>query len=462
MRTGGAICGDELHRETELIVGPKSSGRVCILGAGLAGLSAAYRLGRRGYEVVVLEAAPEVGGLASSYEIDGTPVERYYHFICRGDSDLVELVHELGIGDRLHWRSSRTSFLHDGVLYGFGSPIDLLHFSPVPLGQRLRFGLNVIRSRYRRTWQQLDGVSASSWLKQQIGERAYQVIWDPLLRIKFGDDHHSVSAAWIWHRIHRIARSRKTPWGKEKLGYLERGSSTVIDALIERLDAMPSVSHRRSSPVERIHLRDGRAVAVSVAGDEQPLECDAVVSTVALAMLPRIVPELDADYLRRVSSIEYLGVVCCLLVLRRPLTNSFWVNINDRRIPFNGVIEYTNLNPVPGLGGRSVAYVPHYLRTSHERFGYDDDRLRAEVVAGLELVNPDFDESWIERFLVSRSAHAQAICTVGFSELVPAHETPARGLYVTDSAQFYPEDRTISAAIRLGRRVAELIIEERR
>jgi protoporphyrinogen oxidase len=288
------------------------------------------------------------------------------------------------------------------------------------------------------------------------------VIWDPLLRIKFGDAHDTVSAAWIWHRINRIARSRRTMWGGEQLGYLELGSSTVIDALLERLRRMPNVTVRCSSPVERILTEHGRVAGVAVADDAAPIPCRWVVSTVALALLPRIAPDLEPAYSRRLAAIEYLGVVCCLLVLRRPLTDSFWTNVNDPRIPFNGVIEYSNLNPLPTLGGRAVAYIPHYLRTSHPRFAMTDDELRAESVAGLKLVNPEFEESWIDRFEVSRARHAQAICTVGFADLVPEHATPVAGLLVTDSAQFYPEDRTISAAIRLGREVAEMIDREAR
>jgi protoporphyrinogen oxidase len=427
------------------------------MGAGLAGLSAAYELGRKGHEVLLLESGSEIGGLAASIQVDGTPIERFYHFICRGDSDLIDLASELGIGHRLSWRSSRTAFLYEGELFGFGTPADLLRFRPVPPLERLRFGLNIIRSRYRRSWRQLDGLSASSWLRREIGDRAYEVIWDPLLRIKFGDAHESISAAWIWHRINRIATSRQSFLGREQLGFLEMGSETVIDALVDRLESFPKVRLRTSAEVERVHLDEGRVVGVSVAGEPETIPCRYLLSTIALSQLPRIAPALDESYCRGLESIEYLGVVCCLFILRQRLTETFWININDRRIPFNGVIEYTNLNPVPALGGRSVAYIPHYLRTSHPRFGFDDETLLAESIAGLRLVVPGFDESWIDRFIVSRASHAQAICTVGFADSIPAHTTPAAGLYVTDSAQFYPEDRTISAAIRLGRRVAGMI-----
>ncbi len=439
---------------------PESSAQVCILGAGVAGLTATLDLARRGYRVVVLEAGSRAGGLAESVVVDGEPIERFYHFICRSDHDLMDLAAELGIDRRLHWRRSPTAFWHDGRRYGFASPLDLLRFRPVPPLERLRFGLNIIRSRYRRSWLELDGLSATTWLREQIGDRAYEVIWDPLLRIKFGDAHHTVSAAWMWHRIHRLATSRRTPWGRERLGYLEQGSATLIDALMQRLAAMDNVTIRTDARVERILSDAGGVRGVVVAGETAPLPARHVISTVPLALLPEIAPDLPGDYRRRLEDVEYLGVVCVLLILKRSLTSAFWTNINDRRIPFNGVIEYTNLNPVPGLGGRKVLYIPHYLRTSHPRFGFADERLRAEAVAGLRLLNPAFEESWIDRFEVSRARHAQAICTVGFAHQVPDHATPVPGLWITDSAQFYPEDRTISAAIRLGRRVARLIARQ--
>ena len=134
---------------------------VCVIGAGLAGLTAARDLGRLGIRVVVLESARDAGGLASSVVVAGRPVERFYHFICRGDADLIDLVDELGLSSRLHWRRTSTSYLHQGTLYPFGSPLDLLRFRPVPFLQRVRFGINVISGRYRRSWATLDSVSAT-------------------------------------------------------------------------------------------------------------------------------------------------------------------------------------------------------------------------------------------------------------------------------------------------------------
>ena len=430
---------------------------VCVLGAGLAGLSAARDLALAGRRVIVLESAGSTGGLAESLEVGGTPIERFYHFLCTGDHDLLDLCAELGISDAVRWGRGGTAFYFDGRLYGFSGPADLLRFDPVPLTQRLRFGLNVIRSRYRRSWRSLDRVPAREWLIRQIGRRAYDVIWHPLLQIKFGDAHERVSAAWIWHRIHRVARSRRSLLSGEVLGALDYGSARVVDALARFVDGHPRAELRLSSPVERVLVDDGRVVGVRVRGLPDTVPCDAVLSTGALPRLLDVAPDLDAAERTRFAAVDYLGVVCVLFRLSRRLTGTFWINVNDARIPFNGVIEYTALNPHPRFEGSTMLYVPHYLPVNHPRFGYDDDRLRAESVAGLKLLQPAFDESWIEEMHVSKARHAQAVCTVGFADLVPDHRTSIPGLYLTDSTQFYPEDRTLSAAVRLGRTVAGMI-----
>lgn len=437
----------------------ESKGRVCVIGAGLAGLAAAFDLGKQGYQVTLLEGASDLGGLASSIIIDGEPLERFYHFICRPDVDLIELVDELGIRDKLHWLPTKTSFFYDGKMYKFGSPFDLLRFHPIPLIQRLRFGLNIISSRYRHEWRALDKRAATQWLIEQIGERAYQVIWHPLLKVKFGDYYNQISAAWIWHRINRVARSRRNLWSKEQFGYLEEGTSTVVDALLARLRAMPNVEIRTSTFTRQILTDQGRVTGVQLSTGET-IGCEAAISTIPLPILLKIAPDLPDDYRARLASIEYIGVVCMLLKLKQPITESFWVNINDPEITFNGFIAYSNLNKHRAKLGKSIVYVPYYIATSEPRYSMTDDELFAEYVAALHRVNPAFDASWVEEYHVFRTPHAQAICVAGFADLVPDHRAPITGLYITDSVQFYPEDRTISAAIRLGRRVAGMIGED--
>ncbi len=429
---------------------------VIIIGAGLSGLSAAYDLTRQGFRVTILEAAREIGGLASSIQVEGASIERFYHFICRNDADLLNLVHELDIGHKLHWRHVKTSYFHHGEMYGFATPFDLLRFKPIPFSQRIRFGLNIMHSRYRNEWHKLDKLAAKPWLIGQVGPQAYEVIWEPLLRAKFGDFHDQISGAWIWHRINRVARSRHRMWESDVFGYLENGTETVIDALLDNLRQSETFQLRTEARVQRIVIEDGRVKGVSLSPTGEFIPSTFVVSTVALPQLLSFLPTV-AGYTDRLSSIEYVGVVCMLLQLNQQLTDSFWVNINDPRVSFNGIIEYTNLNPCPDWGKSHFVYVPYYLHPRDKRWTFGDDQLYEEYTTALQILKPEFDTSWVENWWVSRARYAQAICSVGFADMMPDHETPIRGLYLTDSTQYYPEDRTISAAIRLGRRVARLI-----
>ena len=434
------------------------SKRVVVIGGGLAGLAASYDLARAGHRVVLLEAAPDFGGLASSFRLEGHPIERFYHFICRTDQDLLTLVDELGLGPKLHWRQTHTAFYYNGRHYPFGSPFDLLRFSAVPWWQRIRFGLHVTYSRYRSQWRWLDQIPAKPWLIECIGEQAYQVIWHPLLKVKFGDYHDQISAAWIWHRIWRVAASRRSMFEREMFGCLEFGTATLVDPLVTWLRAQPNVELRTGVRVRPIEIHDGRVTEV-YAGDER-IPCDAVISTVALPILDRLVPNQSDPYFERARQVKYIGLVCMLLSLKRPFSRNFWTNINDPRISFNGIIEQSTLNENLQRAGLNVVYVPFYLPTTEPRYGATDQDLFTEYTAMLKLMNPEFSARWIKEYHVFRTPHAQPVFTTNFVHLMPNHRTPIRGLYVTDSTQFYPEDRTISQAIRQGRTAAAMIMAD--
>jgi protoporphyrinogen oxidase len=396
--------------------------------------------------------------LASSIEISGFPVERYYHFICGPDTDLLHLAGELGLHNQIHWVPTRTSYYFEGKLYPFSSPFDILGFQPVPFIQRLRFGLHVLVSRFRSDWHDLDPLSARDWLIQNIGQRAYEVIWDPLLRVKFGEAASEVSAAWIWNRIWRVAKSRKGMLEPEKMGYFEHGSTTLIQALLRDLQGRPGFQLRLGEEVRAIAHTDGRATGVELSGGT--LAADAVLSTPALGILNRMLAGIDHPYFRSAGQVGYVGLVCALFQLDRAYSPAFWTNIHDHRISFNGIIEYTNLNRHYRDAGQHLIYVPFYLPTTAERFNWPDETIIEEYMHAFGMINPRFERSWVRDHWIFREQYAQAICTRGFANLVPAIRSPLKGLYVTDSTQFYPEDRTLSAAIRCGRQAAGLIAED--
>jgi protoporphyrinogen oxidase len=434
--------------------------RVCIVGSGLAGMAAALSLARRGIPVTILEREAQLGGLARPVDLHGERIDAFYHFICLSDRDLLDLVADVGLGHKLHWRPCTTACVQDRRLYRFSSPLDLLRFAPVPLVERVRFGLNVLRCRYRNDWTDLDAVGAVEWLQQQVGMQAYDRIWRPLLSLKFGDHRDQVSAAWIWHRIHRIASSRQRIWGSEQHAYLEGGMATLLDRL-ESLLLESGVTILRCTPVTGIDTADGAVTGVITGGGTpRRIPCRHVFTTVAF---PRLIPLLDGHpraeaYACAVSRIDYIGVVCVLLRLNRRLTPYFWVNVNHPQVPINGFIEYTNLNRHFDQGRSHLVYIPFYVSASDWRYSQPEEALIEECCQALQSVDPRFERGWILESVVTRARYAQAICTVGFGARLPGLQVPLEGLLVSDSTQLYPEDRTMSGAIRLGRRAADEII----
>jgi protoporphyrinogen oxidase len=252
-----------------------------------------------------------------------------------------------------------------------------------------------------------------------------------------------------------VASSRRSLFEREMFGCLESGTATLVDPLVAWLRARPNVELRTGVRVRPIEVHDGRVKEVH-AGDAR-IACDAVISTVALPILDRLVPDQPGLYFHRVRQVKYIGLVCMLLSLKRPFSRNFWTNINDPRISFNGIIEQSTLNENLQRAGLNVVYVPFYLPTTEPRYDAADQDLFTEYTAMLRLMNPDFSASWVKEYHVFRTPHAQPVFTINFVDLVPNHRTPIRGLYVTDSTQFYPEDRTISQAIRQGRTAAAMI-----
>ena len=432
--------------------------RIGIVGGGPAGLALAHDLSGAGHEVSVFEAGPELGGLARSFDLGDLRIERYYHFLCADDAGYFRKLGELGIADRLRWRPTRMGFYYRGRLYPWSSVGDLLAFGGLSLAGRLRYGATAFYCSHLSSWRRLDRLAAEPWLIRLLGRRAYLATWYPLLHVKFNQHHDQISAAWVWHRIHRVARSRKTPFHRERLGYLEGGTETLVAALEAELRARGVALHT-ATPVRRILVEGGKAVGLAT-GDGRRFDFDRVVSAVPLPHFLQMAPDLPEGYRTSLAGIEFLGVLCVTLHLSRPLSDNFWLNVNDPRIPFNGCIEYTNLNPAMAPDGSSILYVPFYLPRDDPRFRQSDEAAVAQCLAALALVNPDFDASWVIDRAVSRDPYAQVVCTTGFADRVPSHRTPVAHLYLIDSSQLYPSDRTIGGTVDLARAVARRIGED--
>jgi protoporphyrinogen oxidase len=417
--------------------------KIVVIGAGVMGLSSALDLLEEGHDVTIIEAAPSPGGMAGSFDFGGAPAEKFYHFICGADDGYFRWLDRLGLRDRLSWRPTSMSVFHGGRLYPFGDPWSLLRFDPLSFPARVRYGLHVLQAKRLDDWRALENVSAREWLIAGTGAESYRVVWEPLLRQKFGPHTDTISAAWIWSRIHRLASSRDRMF-QERLGFLDGGTDVLVAALVDAVSALGG-RIECGAPVERLHLAAGRAVGVSVSGSEHP--ADAVVSTVPLPILARIAPDLPPDYVDKALSLDNIGVRCIILKLAQPLSKYFWVNVNDDNLPLCGLIEYTNLNPADDY---SLVYSPTYVPRGNLEYSRPDEEVLEETLDAIAVIRPEFDRASVVDYRVFREPFAQPVCPVGFQKKLAPLRTPVPNLVAADTTHLLPHDRSISDSFDLS------------
>ena len=162
--------------------------KVAVLGAGLTGLTCAYRLSVEGHHCHVYERWPGLGGQAATMPLaDGLPLERYYHHLFTSDREIADLYNELGLPAEIVYLPSTTAFFVQGRSWPFTSPLDLLRFRPLSLRTRVRVGFAVLRLQLGSDDPApYEDITARQWILERMGEEAWRVIWGPLLRGKLG------------------------------------------------------------------------------------------------------------------------------------------------------------------------------------------------------------------------------------------------------------------------------------
>lgn len=416
-------------------------------------MAAAYEFGRLGIRATVLEQETSIGGLAGSFTAGDAPLEKFYHHWFTHDAHVMQLIDELGLGGEVRVRASRTGTYYAHNFFKLSNPLDLLRFKPLPFVDRIRLGLLALRVRHVRNWQRLEDRTAADWLRKMSGDRAFRVVWEPLLRGKFGDLAEEIAAVWIWNKLKLRGSSRRG--GGERLAYFNGGFAALADAIANAVRKRGGDIHT-GTEATGLQVRGGRVAGV-VAG-ERTFPADAVVATTALPIVADLAaPHLAEEYVRRLGAIRYLGNICVVLELSRALSDTYWLNVNDPNFPFVAVIEHTNFESTQSYGGRHIVYLSRYLPTSEPLYSAPDGEVVAFALRHLRRMFPSLDDQTVLATHVWRAPYAQPVVTRGYRQSIPESRTPLRNFYLATMAQIYPQDRGTNYAIRQGRDIARVV-----
>lgn len=425
--------------------------KVAVIGAGPMGLAAAYELTKQGKHVDIYEYDDRIGGMTAHFDFNGMNIERYYHFVCGQDQPLFDLLDELNMRDKLHWVDTKMGYYYNGQLHKWGDPFSLLTFPHLDIISKLRYGAHMFFSskRKKEQWKDLDSIDAVKWLKKGGGHKSYKILWERLFKLKFHHYTDNLSAAWIWARIRRMGQSRRSIF-QEQLGYIEDGSETLLKRLQQEIEQKGGKIHLNTPVSQVISDKDNKVTGVKVSDKE--INYDQVISTIPLQYIPEMIPQLPDEHLIQYKQVQNIGVVCLLFKLKKAVTPNFWLNISDENFEIPGVIEMSNLRPL----SENTVYVPYYMPQTLEKFQWSDDKFITEAQSYLTKLNPDLRDSDILDVNVSRYAFAQPICQPDFAHHLPPMRSEIEGLFIADTSYYYPEDRSISESIHLGKQLAEM------
>ncbi len=431
-----------------------NSPHIAIIGGGFTGLTAAYELTRQGYRVTVLERDEEVGGLAGSFEVNGERLEKFYHHWFTNDKYVMELVKELEAEEQVIYRPTHTGMYYANNFFKLSSPLDLLKFKPLNWFNRIRLGIFALWARRIKNWQKLESLTAKEWLLKVCGKQVYQVVWEPLLRGKFGPFAENISAVWFWNKVKLRGGSRSKD-GAEMLAYYRGGFAALAERLASEI-AFRGGQIKTKIAVKGLMVEGDRVVGVKTT--QRLIDADAVIATPALPIIADLLdPYVSSEYTEQLREIQYLANVCLVLELNRSLSKTYWLNVNDPNFPFVGVIEHTNFEPKETYGGRHIIYLSKYLPETEELYQMSDEEALNYAIPHLQRMFPEFNRDWIIDYHFWRARYSQPIVVRYYSRLIPNPKTPLNRLYISTMAQIYPEDRGTNYAIREGQKIAYLV-----
>jgi protoporphyrinogen oxidase len=396
--------------------------KIAIIGGGITGLVAGYRLLQKGHKVTIFEKGDSLGGLLGGFKIEGTNLEKAYHHIFKTDKEIITLIKELGLENKLKWHESKTALYYDGTIYPFAGVVDLLKFKPLNFIDKLRLGLVKIYLEKENNWQKFENVLAYEWMKKWCGDNSYKVVWEPLLRGKFSDRYQDISMAWMWARIHTRGNSSEN--SKEYLGYMEEGFQLIIDKLEKRIKRL------------------GGKIELNKIAEEKELikNFDKIISSAPL------------------ENVDYLGAVTMVFSSKQSLSKFYWHNINDANSPFLAVIQHTNLMGTKDYKGKNIYYLGTYLPQNHKYFTCKDGLIEKDFLGFLKKIFSNFNEKEIEEKYIFKFKYAQHIVTRNYREKIEVSESDKKIIHA-NFAQIYPEDRGINYAVREGERVGKLFLK---
>ncbi len=425
---------------------------VAILGGGITGLVAAYRLTQAKKRVVLIEKSLFFGGLAQGFYGDRWewPLEYAYHHLFASDTDFLDLARELGV--EMLFRSPSTSSLYevDGALKTFrvDTPIDLLRFPLLSLFDRLRFGATLFFLKLSPFISRIyESQTLIEFMHKTAGDRAYQTMFGSIMKKKYGKYAEKILASFIWTRIKKRSPS---------LGYPSGGFQHLVDILVGKLQDGGVVLHAGANIDSLVKTPDGFSVTVS--GIDGPLTSNQVISTLPTPVLNKACSSvLATTEIERFKRLQYLWATTLVVETDVPiLKDTYWLSLCTETIPGLVLVQHTNYMDKEKYNGHHLLYIGNYIDDGDRLLSMSAEETLALYMPHLQKLHPSPFQ--IHKIYHFKAPYAQPIFDATFIQNRPDFVTSTPGFIIANLDMTYPYDRGTNYAVQLGNKAARMIL----
>jgi protoporphyrinogen oxidase len=424
----------------------------------MLGLTVAHRLAQAGCAVTLLEAAPNLGGLASAWTLDTPdgPVvwDRHYHVTLLSDAHNRAILAELGLEDEAQWVETRTGYYVNGSMHSASNTVEFLRLPGLSIIDKLRIGATIMYASRVKRWEPLTRLDVGTWLRRLSGRPAFERFWEPQLRAKLGDDYNDVAASFIWATIQRLYAARRSGLKKEMFGYVPGGYARVLDEYARHLRG-EGVDIRTSTRVETVERTDEHVVVRTHDGASESY--DDVVVTVAAPIAAAVCKGLNADEYERLHAIRYSGIICVSLLSRQPL-GGYYLTYLAERMPFTAIVEMSAFVDRAQFRGWSLVYLPKYVAPDDPLFQHRDEEILESFLPALRTVHPHLRPDDLVGARVSRVRQVFAVPTVGQAHRLPPSRTSVPGVYLASSANIANGTLNVDETVALAEQAARDVL----
>jgi len=383
---------------------PGSSRLVAIIGAGPAGLTAAYQLGKRGEGAVVLEADTVVGGISRSVERDGWRFDIGGHRFFTKVPAVEKLWHEILPDEDFLMRPRMSRIYYNGKLFDYPLKASnaLRNLGPV---EALRC---VASYGWARVRPPRDQSNLAGWVSARFGRRLYGIFFKTYNEKLWGVPATAISADWAAQRIKNLSlasavanavlpkRNQKEITSLiEEFQYPKLGPGMMWERCTELVEAQ-GTKVLFGTKVTKVRHQDGRAVAVvaSSNGVETEYACTDVVSSMPItALLKAMDPAVPAEVRAAADALTYRDFLTVALVV--PEAYGFpdnWIYVHSPDVHVGRIQNFGSWSPYLVKEGRTCLGLEYFVFEGDGLWTSSDEdlvELGKRELAQLGLVDPD-------------------------------------------------------------------------